>query len=77
MIYRLSRDQFRWLVLLLAALAYFIIYPQDVAAVIGPPTQAISTVLAVSQVVSPWLYALAGVAVICWTASRIWGRRTA
>jgi len=80
MIRRLSRTQVRWLVVLAVALVYFIIYPDDLAVLLGPLaplSKAASEVLSVSQAVSPWLYALAAVAVVCWTVLRVWGRRAA
>lgn len=64
----------RWLLLGAVALAYFAFFPGDLAALVGP----VEKVLGMSQAVSPWLYALAGVAIICSTLVRIWGgRRTA
>ncbi len=77
MIRRLSQA---WLVVLAAALVYFIIYPGDLAAVLGPLaplSKAASDVLSISQAVSPWLYALSAVAVISWTVVRVWGRKPA
>ena len=74
---QLTRSQLRWLVVLFAVSAYFVIFPEDVATVLGQLTQAATSVLSVSQAVSPWLYAFAVVAVVCWTAVRIWGRPAA
>jgi hypothetical protein len=80
MIRKLSPEQAGCLALLIAALAYFIIYPGDLGTLLGPLeplSRAASTVLSVSQAVSPWLYALAAVAVVCWTVLRVWGRKPA
>jgi hypothetical protein len=51
--------------------AYFIAYPEDLAAVLAP----VERVLAVSLSASPWLYGLLAVVVLCWTALRICGER--
>jgi hypothetical protein len=52
------------------ALAYFVAYPEDLAAVLAPAQR----VLGLSSAVSPWLYGLLAVALACRTADRIWGR---
>lgn len=80
MIHRLSEATVRCLVVLAAVLAYFVIFPQDLAVLLGPLeplSNAASGVLSVSQAVSPWLYALAAIAVISWTVVRVWGRKPA
>jgi hypothetical protein len=63
-----------WLVRLslfgVLVVAYFVLFPDDLAALIGPLEQ----LLRLSQAVSPWLYALIGVALLCWTLDRIWGK---
>jgi hypothetical protein len=69
-----------WLIVLAAVLAYFIIYPHDLAVMLDPLeplSKAVATVLSVSQAVSPWLYGLLAVLAICWTLTRVWGRRPA
>lgn len=45
--------------------AYFVTFPQDIAAV--------QNVLALSAAVSPWLYGVVAVMILCGTAIRIWG----
>jgi hypothetical protein len=78
MIYQPAYARARWLLPLLAVLVYFVLFPEDLSTVlqpINPVAQAASTLLAVTQAVSPWLYALAAVALVCWTAVRVWGRR--
>ena len=52
------------------AVAYFVLFPQDLATLINPLEQ----LLQLSQSVSPWLYGLLGVGLVCWTVDRIWGR---
>jgi len=51
--------------------AYFVVYPQDFAAVLAP----VKEVLALSNAVSPWLYGVIGVAILAWTVARVWGDR--
>jgi hypothetical protein len=80
MIHRFSRVTVHWLILLAAVLVYFIIFPQDLAALLAPVEPLVKTladILSVSQAVSPWLYGLLAVLAICWTLARVWGRRPA
>ena len=49
------------------AFVYFVVFPQDLTAV--------KRVLALSSAVSPALYGLIAIAILCWTAVRIWGTR--
>ena len=64
---------FRLMLLGLLLLAYFVIYPEDLTGVISP----LATLLGISSAISPWLYALVAVGIICWTAMRIWDRAPA
>lgn len=66
---RFSPVILRVVLLAAVALAYFVIYPGDLAAVIAP----VVNVLGISQAVSPWLYAVVAVGMVCWTVARIWG----
>ena len=50
--------------------AYFVLYPQDLTALLSP----VERTIVVSNVASPWLYALIGVAFISWTVIRVWGK---
>ena len=61
----------RLVVLIVLALAYFVIFPQDLAALLS----LLEKILAVSYAISPWLYGLLAVGLVCWTAVRIWGSR--
>ena len=54
------------------AAIYFICYPQDLAVVLNP----VEKLLGLSGVVSPWLYGLLAVALLCGTAFRIWGSKS-
>ncbi len=65
-------DRFVRNLLVLAALTfvYFVAYPDDLKAILTP----IEQVLALTAVVSPWLYVLVGFGLVAWTVVRIWGR---
>ena len=67
MLSRLSYPN-RWWVVAAVALVYFIVFPDDVRAIVLP----LETLLAVSYSISPWLYGLAAVALVCWTLRRIY-----
>jgi hypothetical protein len=60
----------RSLVAGLLVLAYFVLFPDDLAILLNPLQQ----LLQVSSAVSPWLYGLIGVGLVCWTMLRIWGQ---
>ena len=47
--------------------AYFVLYPQDLEGLLAP----VKSVLDLSNRATPWLYALASVTLVCWTAIRI------
>ena len=51
------------------AVAYFVSFPDDLFIILG----LLGKVLAVSNQASPWLYAVIAVAILSWTAVRIWG----
>lgn len=61
----------RCLLLALLAFAYFVAYPEDFTSLLAP----VKDVLALSNLVSPWFYALLAVAILAWTATAIWGER--
>jgi hypothetical protein len=52
-----------------AALVYFVAFPEDCESLLLPLRSALS----LSYAVSPWLYGLAAVALVCWTARLVWG----
>ena len=54
-----------------SVLVYFLIFPDDLTTLLSPVT----TLLKLTNVVSPWLYALMGVGAILWFVERNWGRR--
>jgi Na+/H+-dicarboxylate symporter len=62
----------RFVLLFVLALAYFVIFPQDWSTLLSLAER----ILAVSNAVSPWLYGLLGVGLVCWTMIRIWGKAT-
>ena len=55
-------------VLALIAFAYFVVYSEDLHAVLAP----LERILGLSNVVSPWLYGVIAVAIISWTILQIW-----
>ena len=55
------------------AFTYFVFYPHDLASILNP----LEKILALSNAVAPWLYGVIAVAILCWTALRIWGNRPA
>lgn len=52
-------------------LVYFVLYPQDLSALLAP-VESLSAIamrlLGVTKSISPWLYVFASVGVIAWTA---------
>jgi len=50
--------------------AYFVVFPGDLQILFNP----LQAVLRLTEAGSPWLLGLAAVAVLSWTALRIWGR---
>ncbi len=60
----------RRVILAVAALAYFVVYPDELSAILA----SMENVLSITNSVSPWLYLLIGTAVIAWTLTRIFGR---
>jgi hypothetical protein len=63
------RSRWCW-ILAGAALVYLVAFPEDCESLLLPLRSALS----VSYAVSPWLYGLAAVALVCWTARAVWGR---
>jgi len=68
----------------LVVLAYFLVYPEDVTAVVAPVATMVkgiaaplASVLQLSTSVSPWLYGVIAVGIVAWTIVRVWGGRTA
>jgi hypothetical protein len=59
------------LVLIALAFIYFVVFPDDVKTVTAP----IAAVLELSQVVSPWLYLVAAVALVAWVIVKTWGTK--
>jgi hypothetical protein len=62
---------------------YFLAFPADLDVIIGPVTDVLilvstvlTKVLAMSGVVSPWLYILLSVMILSRTLIRIWGHKS-
>jgi Na+/proline symporter len=62
-------------VLALAALAYFVSYPEDAQAITTPTITTISTVLNLTNVVSPWFYGVVVVGILATAMVKTWGSR--
>ena len=59
---------------LLGALAfiYFVVFPEDLDGLLNP----VAKLLALSNLVSPWLYAVVGVVIVAWAVVRVCGSRS-
>ena len=68
----MSRDRERWLVLGAAAYAYFVLFPEDLPAVVAPARELLS----LTDAVSSWLYVALAACVIGWAIVRCCRRRT-
>jgi hypothetical protein len=58
-------------------LVYFVIYPDDVKAVLAPLRSSLefsASLLGLSHAVSPWLYLVIAVTIVTWGGVRVWGR---
>ena len=65
-------------------LAYFLVFPEDVKAVVAPVAAMVegiaaplASVLQLSTSVSPWLYGVIAAGIVAWTIVRVWGGRAA
>ena len=63
MAYRLGRCGQRMLIVAICVVAYFVLYPQDLATLLAP----LSSVLSLSNSVAPGMYAVVVVGVLSWT----------
>jgi hypothetical protein len=66
------RDKERLIVLAATVYAYFVLFPEDLSAVIAPARE----ILSLTDAVSSWLYVALAVCVIGWAIVRCCGRRT-
>ena len=80
-----SKNKLRKPVVILPVLivVYFLAFPADLVALIGPLTEVLisadgvlTQVLKMSVQVSPWLYVLLSVVVLSRTVTGIWGRKS-
>jgi hypothetical protein len=62
---RLRCSRSCWIITL-ALFVWFVMFPEDLTALVSP----VRTVLDLTRAVSPWLYGLAAVALVCWTFGR-------
>ena len=66
----MSTECRRWTILAGVVMAYFIIFPSDLAAILAP----IKELLSLSHTVAPTLYILLASGVIAWALVRCFGR---
>ncbi len=66
----MSTDSRRLMILAGVVLAYFVIFPGDLSAVLAPARE----VLFLTQAVSPWLYVAIAAGLIAWAIVRCFGR---
>lgn len=55
------------------AFVYFVMYPEDVKAILAP----VAAVLELSQTPSPWLYLVIAVGIVVWGGVRVLARKNA
>lgn len=61
-----------------AAFAYFVVFPEDVHAVTAPLgnlLEFVGRILELTGSISPWLYGVVAVGLVCWTAVCLWGKK--
>ena len=63
----------RTLIMILLVLAYFFVFPSDLDRVLNTVLEPVRAVLSLSHSIAPGLYAVIAVAILAWTAMRIWG----
>ncbi len=66
----MSIESRRWLILAGVILAYFVLMPADLPALIAPARE----VLSLTQSISPWLYMVVATGLISWALVRCFGR---
>jgi hypothetical protein len=66
----MSTEFKRWMIVAGAVITYFILFPNDLSAVLSPARE----ILSLSNAISPWLYALLASGIIAWTLARCFGR---
>ena len=60
----------RGVVLATVVFAYFVVYPEDAAAITAP----ITAFLTLTNSISPWLYGVVAVGIVAWAVVTTWGR---
>jgi Na+-driven multidrug efflux pump len=66
----MSIEARRWTIVAGVILAYFVLIPADLPAVLAPARE----VLSLTQSVSPWLYMVVASGIIAWALVRCFGR---
>jgi hypothetical protein len=66
----MSIETRRWVIVAGVIIAYFVLNPADLPAVLAPARE----VLTLTQSISPWLYMVVAVGIIAWALVRCFGR---
>jgi Na+-driven multidrug efflux pump len=66
----MSIEARRWAIVVGVILAYFVLMPEDLPAVLAPARE----VLSLTQSISPWLYMVVAAGIIAWALVRCFGR---
>jgi Sec-independent protein secretion pathway component TatC len=66
----MSIESRRWVIVAGVVLAYFVLIPADLPAILAPARE----VLSLTQSISPWLYMVVASGIIAWALVRCFGR---
>ena len=66
----MSTESRRWMIVAGVILAYFVMFPADLPAVLAPARE----VLSLTHAISPWLYVVIAAGIIAWALVRCFGR---
>ncbi len=65
-----GRSHAAWVVPVVLAFTYFVIFPEDFGTLLVP----VETLLMLTEAVSPWFYGVVAVAIIAWSITRTRGK---
>jgi Na+-driven multidrug efflux pump len=66
----MSTESRRYTIVAGVVLAYFVIFPDDLTAVLAPARE----ILSLTNTISPWLYVVLASVIIAWALVRCFGR---
>jgi Na+-driven multidrug efflux pump len=66
----MSTESRRYTIVAGVVLAYFVIFPDDLTAVVAPARE----ILSLTNTISPWLYVVLASGIIAWALVRCFGR---